>query len=64
MPYFIFKVERFTVDEAWTDVAHSFQKCGSEGMWVQGQKLLLCAGGSGAIKRKLLIGQLVVKCVV
>lgn len=49
MSYFIFKVERFTVDEAWTDVAHSFQKCGSEGMWVQGQKLLLCAGGSGAI---------------
>lgn len=37
MPYFIFKVERFTVDEAWTDVAHSFQKCGSEGMWVKGQ---------------------------
>ena len=55
MPIFIFKGERFTADEAWTDVPHSFQKYGSERMWVWGQKMPLCPGGSGSIKRKLLM---------
>lgn len=36
MPHFTVKGERFTADEAWTDVIHTFHKCRHEGMWAQG----------------------------
>jgi hypothetical protein len=61
MPYFIFKGERFIADEAWTDVAHSFQKCGSEGMWMKGQKTAIASRWKWTIKGKLLIGQFILK---
>lgn len=42
-------------------MAPSFQKYGSEGMWVWGQEMPLCPGGSGTIKRKLLMGWFILK---